>query len=654
MVTITLPDGSKKQFDKAITGFEFAESIGAGLAKAALAIVVDGKETDLSSTIENDAKVSILTARQPEGLEVLRPSTAHILAQAVKEIYPKAQITIGPVIEHGFYYDVSFPKPISSDDLEKIEKRMHDIVDEDLEVTRHVWDRNDAIKYFKDIGEDYKAEIISDLPETETISLYRQGDEKTGFMDLCRGPHLPSTKKAGHGFKLLKLAGAYWRGNSDNEMLTRIYGTAWENEKELKKYLVRLEEAEKRDHRKLGKELDLFHLQEDAPGQIFWHHKGWHIFRKLQEYIRDQLLSTGYEEVNTPQLINSDMYKKSGHWDKFGTENMFIVKDEEKNRMFAMKPMNCPCHVQIFNTGNKSYRDLPLRMSEFGTCMRNEAHGALHGLMRVTSMTQDDAHIFCTPEQIESEVVVLCELIKSIYKDFGFDDIFVKFSDRPEMRVGSDDVWDNAEQALRNACAAANLEGVLNPGEGAFYGPKLEFVLRDAIGRDWQCGTVQLDFNLPVRLDATYTDTEGNKQHPIMIHRALLGSLERFTGILIENFEGHFPLWLAPMQVVATGITNSQNPEVEKFVAELRKAGLEASSDLRNEKVSYKIREHSHQKVPYIAVLGDKEIASGNVTYRRLGSQAQTTVSQAEFIAMLQQEIATKALPPQGKQANAA
>lgn len=654
MITITLPDGSQKQFENAPTGLDVAQSIGAGLAKAALAMVVDGKEFDLATPIEKNATISILTAKTPEGLEVLRHSTAHILAQAVKELYKDAQITIGPVIDDGFFYDISFPKAISSDDLEQIEQKMHEIVDADLAVSRHVWERNKAITYFKSIGEHYKAEIIADLPESEPISVYRQGGEKTGFLDLCRGPHLPSTGKAGHGFKLLKLAGAYWRGDSKNEMLTRIYGTAWPTEKELKTYLHRLEEAEKRDHRKLGRALDLFHLQEEAPGQIFWHHKGWHIFRKLQEYIREKLLSSGYEEVNTPQLINSSLYQKSGHWDKFGTENMFLVKDDEKQRVYALKPMNCPCHVQIFNIGNKSYRDLPLRMSEFGTCMRNEAHGALHGLMRVTSMTQDDAHIFCTPEQIEQEVVTLCNLIKAIYKDFGFDGVFVKFSDRPEMRVGSDDVWDNAEQALKNACAAANLEWVLNAGEGAFYGPKLEFVLRDAIGRDWQCGTVQLDFNLPVRLDATYTDADGNKHHPIMIHRALLGSLERFTGILIENFEGHFPLWLAPIQVVATGITDSQNDAVEKFVVDLRHAGIEIQADLRNEKVSYKIREHSHQKVPYIAVLGDKEIANGQVTYRRFGSQAQTTVTKEAFIAMLQQEISTKALPPQSNAANAA
>ncbi len=650
MVAITLPDGSKKNFDNAVTGKELAESIGAGLAKAALAVVVDGTETDLTAVIEHDATVSIITAKNPEGLEVIRHSTAHILAQAVKEIYPKAQITIGPVIDNGFYYDISFPKTISSDDLEKIEKRMHEIVDEDLAITRQIKSRAEAIEFFEKIGEKYKAEIISDLPEDQQITFYQQGE----FIDLCRGPHLPSTGKAGHGFKLLKLAGAYWRGDSNNEMLTRIYGTAWANEKDLKAYLFRLEEAEKRDHRKIGRELDLFHLQDDAPGQIFWHHKGWHLFRMLQSYIREKLLNNGYEEVNTPLLINSDLYKKSGHWDKFGTENMFIVNDEEKNRVYALKPMNCPCHVQIFNNGNKSYRDLPLRMSEFGTCMRNESHGSLHGLMRVTSMTQDDAHVFCTHEQIEQEVVVLCELIKEIYADFGFDEIFVKFSDRPEMRVGSDEVWDSAETALKNACATANLEWELNAGDGAFYGPKLEFVLRDAIGRDWQCGTIQLDFNLPTRLNAAFTDADGNKHAPVMIHRALLGSLERFTGILIENFEGHFPLWLAPIQVVATGITESQNEKVEEFVKQLTALGLQAKSDTRNEKVSYKIREHSHQKVPYIAVLGDKEIANDTVTFRRLGSNQQTTILKQDFFTMLQQEIATKALPPHHKEANAA
>ena len=654
MINITLPDGSIKTFDKPLSGLEFAQSIGSGLAKAALAMVVNGEEKDLTTRLDADATVSILTAKTADGLEVLRHSMAHVLAQAVKTLYPKAQITIGPVIEDGFYYDVSFPKPISSEELENIEKEMGRIVAQNLPIRRHVWARDKAIAYFKSIGEAYKAEIIADLPQGETISVYQQGEGDDAFIDLCRGPHVPSTGRVGKAFKLLKLAGAYWRGDSNNEMLTRIYGTAWAHEKDLKAYITRIEEAEKRDHRKLGRTLDLFHMQEEAPGQIFWHHKGWHIFRKLQEYIRDRLLTNGYIEVNTPQLINSSLYHKSGHWDKFGTENMFLVKDEEKERTFAMKPMNCPCHVQIFNVGNKSYRDLPLRMSEFGTCMRNEAHGALHGLMRVTSMTQDDAHVFCTPEQIEEEVILLCELIKEIYQDFGFDDVFVKFSDRPEMRVGADAVWDHAEEALKNACDAADLAWELNPGEGAFYGPKLEFVLRDAIGRDWQCGTVQLDFNLPERLGATYTDKEGQTKYPVMIHRALLGSLERFTGILIENFEGHFPLWLAPTQVVVTGITEKQNADVQAFCYALQREGFEAQTDLRNEKVSYKVREHSHQKVNYIAVLGDKEIANHTVTYRRLGESKQVTIPQSDFIAMLKGEIATKALPRGVEAASAA
>ena len=645
MVAITLPDGSVKKFDDAITGQTLAESIGAGLAKAALAVTVDGKEQDLKAPIDADAEVSILTATTPQGLDILRHSTAHILAQAIKALYPKAQITIGPVIDDGFYYDVKFEEQISSDDLERIEKKMREIVQADLPIARDVWNRDDAINYFLSIGEEYKAEIIRDLPADETISVYQQGEGDDAFIDLCRGPHLPSTKKAGKAFKLIKLAGAYWRGDSNNEMLTRIYGTAWATEKELKAYLHRLEEAERRDHRKLGKALDLFHLQEEAPGQVFWHHKGWTMFIELQNYIRNKLRAQDYQEVNTPQLVNSDLYKKSGHWDKFGSENMFLVQDEDKERTYAMKPMNCPCHVQIFNMGTKSYRDLPLRMSEFGTCMRNEAHGALHGLMRVTSMTQDDAHIFCTPAQIEGEMVVLCNLIKDIYADFGFTDVIVKLSTRPEMRVGSDDIWDKAEDALGKACDKAGLAWSENPGEGAFYGPKLEFTLRDAIGRDWQCGTVQLDFNLPVRLDATFTNEHGEKEHPVMIHRALLGSLERFTGILVENFAGHMPLWLSPLQVVATGITDKQNAAVSQLVAKMRQAGLRAESDLRNEKINYKIREHSHQKVPYIVVVGDKEVADGTVTVRRLGSQKQVTIDTVSFIKNLQEEIATKALP---------
>ncbi|MBI1364266.1 MAG: threonine--tRNA ligase [Proteobacteria bacterium] len=641
MIRITLPDSSVKEFNAAsVDGDAIAASIGEGLRKAAIAMTVDGKLVDLKTPITKDAAVSLITARSDDGVEIIRHSTAHILAQAVKELYPDAQITIGPVIDDGFYYDVSFKKAISDTDLAAIEKRMEEVVSRDLPITREVWNRDDAVKFFKAQGEAYKAEIIGDLPATEVISVYRQGD----FVDLCRGPHLPSTGKAGV-FKLLKIAGAYWRGNSDNEMLTRIYGTAWADKKDLKAYLTRLEEAEKRDHRKLGRELDLFHLQEEAPGQVFWHHKGWTLFLGLQEYIRSKLAKHDYQEVNTPQLIDSVLYKKSGHWEKFGTENMFIVKDEEKERTYAMKPMNCPCHIQIFNQATKSYRELPLRMSEFGTCMRNEATGARHGIMRVTSMTQDDAHIFCTQEQIEGEVVKLCNLIKEIYNEFGFTDMFVKFSDRPEMRVGSDTVWDHAEAALRNACEAAKLPWKLNPGEGAFYGPKLEFVLRDAIGRDWQCGTVQLDFNLPVRLEAFYVDEHGEKKNPVMIHRALLGSLERFTGILIENFAGNFPLWLAPTQLVFSGITDKQNDHVKELVAQFKAAGIRVQGDFRNEKINYKIREHSHQKVPYIGVIGDKEIADGTVTVRRFGSNNQTTMTVTAFLAQLQDEIRTRALP---------
>jgi threonyl-tRNA synthetase len=641
MPTITLPDGSKREFDKPVTGLEVAADIGEGLLKASLAMEINGELQDLSNTISEDSDMKIFTSKTDEGLEVLRHSTAHILAQAIKRLYPTAQITIGPVIENGFYYDVAFEKVISSDDLEKIEIEMKKILKEDLPITRHVWDRNEAIKYFKGINENYKAELIEDLPENETISVYQQGEE---FLDLCRGPHVPSTGKIGRKtFKLTSIAGAYWRGDSDNAMLTRIYGTAWATDKELKQHLHMLEEAAKRDHRKIGPALDLFHMQEEAPGQVFWHDKGWNMFLNLQTYIREKLMNGGYQEVNTPQLVSSSLYKKSGHWDKFGTENMFVVEDGDKK--FAMKPMNCPCHVQIFNHSLKSYRDLPLRMSEFGTCMRNEPHGARHGIMRVTSMTQDDAHIFCTHEQVEDEVVKLCELIKEIYKDFGFTEILVKFSDRPEMRVGADEVWDNAEEALRNACEKANLEWKLNPGEGAFYGPKLEFVLKDCIGRDWQCGTIQMDFNLPERLGAQYTGEDGNKHNTVMIHRALLGTLERFMGILIENFVGHFPLWLAPVQVVAMGITDKQNPHIEKLVARLKDAGLRVSADYRNEKINYKIREHSHQKTPVILVVGDREIENDSVTVRRLGSQKQTIMTVDELITSLNEEIATKQLP---------
>lgn len=643
MPIISLPDGSKKEFDHAVTGFEVAQSIGEGLAKAALSMDINGTQVDLTTTITEDTAVTFYTSKTPEGLDTLRHSTAHILAQAIKELYPTAQITIGPVIEHGFFYDIAFAENIAEKDLEKIEGRMKEIVKRDLPITREEWDRDAAVKFFKSIGENYKAEIIGDLPAEETISLYRQGEGENAFLDLCRGPHVPTTAKVGRHFKLQHLAGAYWRGDSNNEMLTRIYGTAWGSKDELKGYLKMLEESAKRDHRKIGPAMGLFHFQEEAMGQAFWHQKGWQVILTLQQYIREKLAKHSYEEVNTPQLVDHSLYLKSGHWEKFSNGEIFEVHDGDK--ISALKPMNCPCHIQIFNQGIKSYRDLPIRMSEFGTCKRNEAHGALHGLMRVRSMTQDDGHIFCTYDQITSEVLMLCKLIEEIYADFGFGEMRVKFSDRPEMRVGSDDVWDKSEQALKDACAEAGLEWTLNPGEGAFYGPKLEFVLKDCIGRDWQCGTVQLDFNMPGRLDAKYVDENGDKNAPVMIHRALLGSLERFTGILIENFVGHFPLWLAPLQITAMGITDKQNPAVLDLVTKLKKEGFRVDADTRNEKVSYKIREHSVGKVPVQLVLGDREIENGTVTVRRLGSQNQTTMTVDAFIAAMHDEVQNKRLP---------
>lgn len=644
MITITLPDGSARQYPAPVTGDGIAASIGEGLRKAALAMVVDGKLVDLKTPLTADAKVSLVTAKTPDGIDIIRHSTAHILAQAIKELYPTAQITIGPVIENGFYYDVAFEKAITSDDLAALEARMADIVKRDLPIQRDVWTREKAIAHFKGIGEHYKAEIVADLPAGDEISVYSQGD----FLDLCRGPHLPSTGKAG-AFKLLSLAGAYWRGDSKNAMLTRIYGTAWATEKELKDHLRMLEEAAKRDHRKLGREMDLFHLQDDAPGQVFWHPKGWTLYRTLENYIRDKIAANGYVEVNTPQLVSSEMYKKSGHWDKFGTENMFVFKEvsNERELFFAMKPMNCPCHIQIFNVGIKSYRDLPLRMAEFGACMRNEAQGAMHGIMRVRAFKQDDAHIFCTTEQMPGELVAFCHLLREVYQEIGFTNVAVKLSTRPEKRVGADALWDQAEAALAAACDAAGLTYGINPGEGAFYGPKLEFQIRDAIGRNWQCGTLQVDFNLPGRLDAEYVGPDGQKHTPVMLHRAILGSLERFTGILIENFAGHFPLWLAPVQVVVSGIVDKQNPAVEGLVAKLKAAGLRAEADTRNEKINLKIREHSLQKVPVFVVLGDKEVADGTATVRRLGSTAQTTVPVDALIANLLAEVASKSLPPE-------
>jgi len=642
-VQVTLPDGSIKKFPGPITGFDVAESIGPGLVKAAVAIEVNGQEQDLSVPISEDSQVSILTVRTEPGLDVMRHTiAAQVLARACHELYPGCKLAIGPTIEHGFYYDIEFERALSSDDLPNIEARMREIIEEDNKVTRTMYPREEAKAIFEKRGEPYKVDIIENTPEEETeLAIYIQ--EGTDFVDLCRGPHLPNLKKAG-AFKLTRIAGAYWRGDSDNQMLTRIYGTAFGTSKELKKHLKRLEEAEKRDHRKIGRELDLFHLQEEAVGQVFWHHKGWTLFTKLQDYLREKLWRYDYQEVNTPQIVSRSLYVKSGHWDKFGTSNMFLTA--AYNEEAALKPMNCPCHVQIFNQGLRSYRELPLRMSEFGTCTRHEQRGSLHGIMRVASMTQDDAHIFCTHEQIEEEVVILCELIKEIYTELGFNEPYVKFSDRPEQRVGDDEVWDAAEQALKNACDAGNLEWQLNPGEGAFYGPKLEFVLRDCIGRHWQCGTIQLDFNLPERLSAEYTGEDGRRHAPVMIHRALLGSLERFTGILIEHFAGNFPLWLAPTQLALTGITDKQNEHVQKLYEQLKDKGFRVITDLRNEKVNLKIREHSLQKIPMIGVIGDREIENNTISIRRFGSKKPRTISVEEMIQEMNAEIETRALPP--------
>jgi threonyl-tRNA synthetase len=616
MVAITLPDGSVRQFDGPVTGKDVAADIGPGLAKAALAVRVDGQLKDLATTIESDATLAIVTSKDEDALDLLRHDCAHVLAEAVQELFPGTQVTIGPTIENGFFYDFARDEPFSSDDLEKMEAKMHEIVDRDSPFVREVWDRDDAIRHFQDIGEKYKAEIIQDLPQGEDIGIYRQGD----WLDLCRGPHLPSTGRVGHAFKLMKLAGAYWRGDHRNEMLQRVYGTCWFNEKDLNAYLHMLEEAEKRDHRRLGREMDLFHIQEEAPGSAFWHPKGWTLYRLCQNYMRARLEDAGYVEVNTPQLVDRALWEASGHWEKF-RENMFISESEDK--LLAIKPMNCPCHVQIFKQGITSYRDLPLRMAEFGSCHRNEPSGALHGLMRVRAFTQDDAHIFCRPDQIEAETKIFIDLLSSIYKDFGFDDFVIKFSDRPDVRAGSDETWNRAEKALLDATKAAGHDPILNPGEGAFYGPKLEFVLRDAIGRDWQCGTLQVDFVLPERLDAHYIAEDGAKHRPVMLHRAILGSFERFIGILIENYAGRFPLWLAPHQVTVATITNESDAYAAQVAKACRAAGLRVETDTRNEKINYKIREHSHGKVPVIMVVGAKEAEAGTVAIRRLGGKDQ-------------------------------
>tara|TARA_R110002124_G_scaffold38253_8_gene121644 strand:+ start:7672 stop:9600 length:1929 start_codon:yes stop_codon:yes gene_type:complete len=633
MVAITLPDGSVRQFDGPVTGLDVAADIGPGLAKAALAVRIDGEMKDLATTIETDANLAIVTAKDPDALDLLRHDCAHVLAEAVQELYPGTQVTIGPTIENGFYYDFARDEPFSSDDLEKMEAKMHEIVDRDSPFVREVWNRHDAIRHFENIGEKYKAQIIQDLPQGEDIGIYRQGD----WLDLCRGPHLPSTGRVGHAFKLMKLAGAYWRGDHRNEMLQRIYGTCWFNEKDLKAYLHMLEEAEKRDHRRLGREMDLFHMQEEAPGSAFWHPKGWTLYRLCQNYMRTRLDDAGYVEVNTPQLVDRTLWEESGHWEKF-RENMFISESEDK--LLAIKPMNCPCHVQIFKQGITSYRDLPLRMAEFGSCHRNEPSGALHGLMRVRAFTQDDAHIFCRPDQIETETKIFIDLLSSVYKDFGFDDFIIKFSDRPDVRAGSDETWDRAEKALLDATKAAGHDPILNPGEGAFYGPKLEFVLRDAIGRDWQCGTLQVDFVLPERLDAHYIAEDGGKHRPVMLHRAILGSFERFIGILIENYAGRFPLWLAPHQVTVATITNESDAYAAQVAKACRAAGLRVETDTRNEKINYKIREHSHAKVPVIIVVGAKEAEAGTVAIRRLGGKDQEILALQQAIDTLGAEAA--------------
>jgi threonyl-tRNA synthetase len=633
MPKISLPDGSERQYDATTSGADIAASIGEGLARAAVAIRVDGDLWDLNREISDDAEVAIITRDSEEGIELLRHDAAHVLAEAVKELWPETQVTIGPAIDNGFYYDFARKEPFTDADLETIEKRMQEIVDRDEVIEREVWERDKAAEFFRGIGEEYKAEIIESIPSDEDLTLYRQGE----FIDLCRGPHLPSTGKLGKAFKLTHVSGAYWRGDSNNEMLQRIYGTAWSNDKALRKYLHMLEEAEKRDHRRLGRVMDLFHFQEEAPGAVFWHPNGWAIYRSLISYMREKNTEAGYQEVNTPEIMAKALWEKSGHNAAFG-DNMFTTETVD-GRVYAVKPMNCPGHIQVFNQGIKSYRDLPQRLGEFGKCHRYEPSGALHGMMRVRAFTQDDAHIFCTPEQISDESIAVCNLILSIYKDFGFDDVRIKFADRPEVRVGADEVWDQAERALLQALEASGFEYTHNPGEGAFYGPKLEFVLRDAIGRDWQCGTLQVDLNMPERLGATYIGEDGNKHVPVMLHRAILGSIERFMGILIEHHAGKLPLWLAPQQVKVLTITSDADDYANEIVAELRAAGLRADCDTRNEKISYKVREHSVAKVPALFAVGQREIENRTVAVRRLGSKKQQVMPLEAAIEALKTEV---------------
>ncbi|MBT8110631.1 MAG: threonine--tRNA ligase [Gammaproteobacteria bacterium] len=637
MPKITLPDGSERLYEAATNGAEIAAAIGKSLARDAVAVRVDGTLWDLGREISDDAEVAILTRDSDEGLELLRHDAAHVLAEAVKELWPATQVTIGPAIENGFYYDFARDEAFTESDLEKIEARMKDIVDRDEPIKREVWERDKAAAFFRSIGEAYKAEIIESIPSDEDLTLYRQGE----FIDLCRGPHLPSTGKLGKAFKLTHVSGAYWRGDSNNEMLQRIYGTAWSNEKQLRQYLHMLEEAEKRDHRRLGRVMDLFHFQEEAPGAVFWHPKGWNLFQSLINFMREQQNAAGYQEINTPEIMSRSLWEASGHWDTFG-DNMFTTETVD-GRQFAIKPMNCPGHVQVFKQGITSYRDLPFRLAEFGKCHRYEPSGALHGMMRVRAFTQDDAHIFCTPEQITDESIAVCDLILGIYRDFGFEDIQIKFADRPDVRVGEDTVWDQAEAALVKALDAAGLDYTHNPGEGAFYGPKLEFVLRDAIGRDWQCGTLQVDLNMPGRLGATYIGEDGNKHLPVMLHRAIFGSLERFMGILIEHHAGNLPLWLAPLQVKVLTITSDADEYAEEIATLLRANGLRAETDLRNEKISYKVREHSVAKVPVQFAVGQRELENRTVAIRRLGSKKQAVLALDEALSALQAEIENRA-----------
>ncbi|MBF0255293.1 MAG: threonine--tRNA ligase [Gammaproteobacteria bacterium] len=635
MPIITLPDGSKRQFDGPVSVAQVAADIGAGLAKAALAGRVGDRLVDTSHLLAHDSELAIITERDEQGLEVIRHSTAHLLAMAVKQLFAEAQVTIGPTIDNGFYYDFSFKRSFSPEDLTAIEERMTELARADYPVSREVWSRAEAIAYFEGIGEAYKAEIIRDLPESEEISVYRQGD----FLDLCRGPHVPTTGKL-QAFKLMKLAGAYWRGDSKNEMLQRIYGTAWRNKKELKDYLTRLEEAEKRDHRKIAKAQDLFHTQEEAPGMVFWHDKGWQIYLTVQQYIRDKLRQHGYQEVHTPQVIDRSLWEKSGHWDKFGD---MIFTTHSENRDYAIKPMNCPAHIQIYNQGIKSYRDLPLRLAEFGSCHRNEPSGTLHGLMRVRNFVQDDAHIFCTEGQILAEVSDFTDLLFEVYKDFGFTEVLIKLSTRPEQRVGSDETWDKAEKALEDALNSKGLAFELQPGEGAFYGPKIEFSLKDCLERVWQLGTIQLDFSMPERLGATYIAEDNSKQTPVMLHRAILGSLERFIGILIEHYAGALPLWLAPTQVVVMNITDRQAEYAQGLANLLSRQGIRVEIDLRNEKIGYKIREHTLAKAPYLLVVGDREVEQGQVAVRTRDGKDLGSMSPETFIEDLNRSIAARA-----------